>query len=269
MEGRLEILKVHSKNKPMDETVNLEKVAKRTIGFTGADLENLMNESAIIAAKAGKNSISNADIEEAVSKVLLGPAKKSRKRTENELKLVAYHEAGHAVVSRYTPESTPVDRISIISRGSSGGVTMFLPEKDEYIVSKRRLIAEITVSLGGRAAEEVALDDISTGASNDIEKATSMARRMIRKFGMSEKLGLVQYGDSEDDDYMGYAYSSSKEYSEKTAEQIDDEVRSIISTAYADAKKILTDNREKLEAVTRLLLDKEVLGKEEFEALFA
>src|SRR5690606_15554806 len=151
---------------------------------------------------------------------------------DNEMKLVAYHEAGHAVVSKYTPNSTPVDRISIVSRGMSGGVTMFLPENDEYIMSKGKLIADITVSLGGRAAEEIALSDVSTGASNDIEKATAVARRMVQRFGMSEKLGLVQYGDFEENDYLGYAYSSSKEYSEKTAEEIDVEVRAIIEAAY-------------------------------------
>lgn len=268
MEGRKAILTVHSKNKPLAESVDLEKIAKRTVGFTGADLENIMNEAAIIAAKDNQKEISGADIEEAVSKVVLGPAKKSRKRTDNELKLVAYHEAGHAVVSRYTPESTPVDKISIISRGSSGGVTMFLPEKDEFIMSKRKLIADITVSLGGRAAEEIALDDISTGASNDIEKATAVARRMIQKFGMSEKLGMVQYGDFEENEYLGYAYSSSKEYSEKTAEEIDSEVRGLIQTSYASAIKILSENREKLDTVAKALLEKEVLNKEDFEALF-
>jgi len=268
MQGRAEILAVHSKNKPLDDTVNLEKIAKRTVGFTGADLENIMNEAAIIAAKANQKKISGEDIEEAVSKVILGPAKKSRKRTDNELKLVAYHEAGHAVVSRYTPESTPVDKISITSRGSSGGVTMFLPENDEYIMGKRKLLADITVSLGGRAAEEVALADVSTGASNDIEKATAVARRMIQKFGMSEKLGLVQYGNFEENEYLGYAYSNTKEYSEKTAEEIDIEVRQIVSEAYKNAKKILVDHKDKLDKVASELLEKEVLNKEDFELLF-
>ncbi len=208
------------------------------------------------------------DIDEAVSKVVLGPAKKSRKRTDNELKLVAYHEAGHAVVAKYTPNATPVDRISIVSRGSSGGVTMFLPENDEYIMSKSKLIADITVSLGGRAAEEVALDDISTGASNDIEKATAVARRMVQKFGMSKKLGLVQYGDFEENEYLGYAYSSTKEFSDKTAEEIDKEVKEIMDAAYNRAIEILNHNRDKLDRVAKELLDKEVLGKDEFDKLF-
>ncbi len=268
MDGRKKILEIHGKNKPFAEDVDLGKIAKRTVGFTGADLENILNEAAIIAANQGKDKIFNHDIEEAVSKVVLGPAKKSRKRTEKELKLVAYHEAGHAVVAKYTPNSTPVDRISIVSRGNSGGVTMFLPENDEFIISKNKLIADITVSLGGRAAEEVALEDISTGASNDIEKATAVARRMIQKFGMSKNLGLVQYGDFEENEYLGYAYGASKEYSEKTAEQIDDEVREIVAKGYEAAKKILRDNKDKLEAVANALLEKEVMGKEEFEALF-
>lgn len=268
MEGRKQILEVHGKNKPFESTVDLGRVAKRTVGFTGADLENILNEAAIIAAREEKTQISENDIDEAISKVVLGPAKKSRKRTENELKLVAYHEAGHAVAAKLIPESTPVDRISIISRGSSGGVTMFLPETDEYIMSKRRLLAEIAVGLGGRAAEEIALDDISTGASNDIEKATSMARRMVQKFGMSEKLGLVQYGDFEENEYLGYAYNSSKEYSEKTAEDIDSEVKAIVGAAYERVKKVLTENRDKLDLVAKELLDKEVLGKEDFDKLF-
>lgn len=268
VEGRTQILGIHGKNKPFAKDVDLKRIAKRTVGFTGADLENILNESAIIAANADQKEITNNDIDEAVSKVILGPAKKSRKRTDNELKLVAYHEAGHAVVAKYTKHSTPVDKISIVSRGSSGGVTMFLPENDEYIVSKNKLIADITVSLGGRAAEDLALGDVSTGASNDIEKATAVARRMIQRFGMSNSLGLVQYGNFEENEYLGYAYSSSKEYSEKTAEIIDNEVREIVASAYEAAKKVLTENRDKLDLVAKTLLEKEVLGKEDFDALF-
>lgn len=268
MEGRKQILDVHGKNKPFAKEVNLEKIAKRTVGFTGADLENILNEAAIIAAKDGAKEISMSHIEEAVSKVVLGPAKRSRKRTEKELKLVAYHEAGHAVVAKYIVDATPVDKISIISRGSTGGVTMFLPEKDEYIISKRKLIADIIVSLGGRAAEEIALDDVSTGASNDIEKATAVARRMIQKFGMSSKLGLVQYGNFEENEYLGYAYNSSKDYSDKTAEEIDKEVKEIISESYKKALEILNTNRDKLDRVAEALLEKEVLSKEEFDELF-
>jgi len=268
VEGRKKILEIHGQNKPFAQDVDLHRIAKRTVGFTGADLENILNESAIIAANANKKEINNADIDEAVSKVVLGPAKKSRKRTDNEMKLVAYHEAGHAVVAKYTPNSTPVDRISIVSRGRSGGVTMFLPETDEYIISKGKLLADIAVGLGGRAAEEVALDDVSTGASSDIERVTSIARGMVQRFGMSENLGMIQYGDFEENDYLGYAYSTSKQYSEKTAEQIDTEVLQIVNSAYENAKRILSEHRDKLDLVANMLLDKEVMGKEEFEALF-
>ncbi|MDQ7021294.1 MAG: ATP-dependent zinc metalloprotease FtsH [Candidatus Dojkabacteria bacterium] len=267
-DGRFKILKLHGKNKPFAKDVNLERIAKRTVGFTGADLENILNEAAIISAKAGQKEIFDADIDEAVSKVVIGPAKRSRKRTENELKLVAYHEAGHALVSHFTPNSTPVDKISIVSRGGTGGVTMFLPEKDESIISKGKLLADIVVSLGGRAAEEIVLEDISTGASNDIEQATSTARRMIQKFGMNDKLGLVQYGQSMDNQYLGYHYGDSKDFSESTAELIDKEIRETIGKAYEQAKKIITDHKAKLDEIAKILLEKEVMDKEEFEKLF-
>lgn len=267
-DGRLEILRIHSKNKPLAADVDLEKIAKRTVGFSGADLENIMNEAAIIAAKEGKKEISTDDIEEAVTKVILGPAKKSRKRTDKELELVAYHEAGHALVAKMTKDAIPVDKISIVSRGSSGGVTMFLPEKDENIISRSRLLADLTVSLGGRAAEEVALDDISTGASADIRQATKVARNMIQKYGMSEKLGLVQYGQAMDSDYLGYAYDDTKEFSDKTAEMIDSEVRGLIEEAYARAVDIVRKNKEMLDKIAKKLLEVEVLDKKEFEEMF-
>ena len=267
-DGRLAILKIHTKNKPLDADVDLEKIAKRTVGFTGADLENIMNEAAIIAAKENKKSIAPDDIDEAVSKVLLGPAKRSRRRTQDELDLVAYHEAGHALVAKMTKGSTPVDKISIVSRGSSGGVTMFLPEKDENIISKTKLMADIRVSLGGRAAEEVALADVSTGASSDIQKATKVARQMIQRFGMSKDLGMVMYGQSMDSEYLGYAYGDSKDYSEDTAQKIDMEVREIIDTEYKEALAIIKKHKDKLDVIAKLLLDKEVLDKEEFEKIF-
>ncbi len=268
VEGRKQILAIHGSNKKLDSTVDLERIAKRTVGFTGADLENIMNEAAIIAAGAGKKTIGMHDIEEAVSKVVLGPAKRSRKRTDDELKLVAYHEAGHAIVAKFTPKATPVDKISIVSRGGTGGVTMFLPEKDENIISKSKLMADVTVSLGGRAAEEVVLGDISTGASNDIKQATRTVRKMIQQFGMNDKLGLVEYGDHADSDFLGYDYADSKDYSEKTAEIIDDEVRVAVTKAYDEAKKIIVEHRAKLDKLALLLLEKEVIDKEEFDKLF-
>jgi len=267
-DGRTEILQIHAGNKPLAKSVDLEKVAKRTVGFTGADLENILNEAAIIAAKNNKKEIEPEDIDEAVSKVVLGPAKRSRKRTEDELKLVAYHEAGHAIVAKLTEGATPVDKISIVSRGSSGGVTMFIPEKDENIVSMKKLLASIRVSLGGRAAEEVVLGDISTGASNDIEKATQTARNMIKKYGMSKALGLVKYGQSQDSEYLGYHYGDDQDYSEDTAKVIDQEVRAIVENAYKDALNIIKKNRAKLDELANLLIENEVMEKEEFEKLF-
>lgn len=268
-DGRVEILKIHSKNKPLSPDVDIEKIAKRTVGFTGADLENIMNESAIIAAKDNRKEITNQDIDDAVSKVVLGPAKKSRKRTEDELNLVAYHEAGHALVAKLTEGSIPVDKISIVSRGGSGGVTMFLPEKDENIISMKRLMSDIRVSLGGRAAEEVVLKDISTGASSDIEQATRTARSMIQKYGMSKLLGMVQYGQSRDSEYLGYHYGDAQDYSEETAKMIDTEVRKIIDKEYEEAVEIIKNNRAKLDEIAKLLREKEVLEKDEFEKLFS
>lgn len=267
-DGRFEILKLHTKNKPIAKAVDLEKFAKRTVGFTGADLENIMNEAAIISAKENKTEITEKEIDDALQKVVLGPAKKSRKRTEEEIKLVAYHEAGHALVAKMTEWATPVEKISIVSRGNSGGVTMFLPEKDENIVSMKRLIASIRVSLGGRAAEEIVLSDISTGASGDIESATRTARGMIQKYGMSKKLGLVKYGSADEGDYVGYHYADTNHLSEDTTKQIDSEVRELISSEYEMAKKILKENIDMLHTIAKTLIEKEVLDKEEFNALF-
>lgn len=267
-DGRFEILKLHTKNKPISKTVDLEKFAKRTVGFTGADLENIMNEAAIISAKENKTEITEKEIDDALQKVVLGPAKKSRKRTEEEIKLVAYHEAGHALVAKLTDWATPVEKISIVSRGNSGGVTMFLPEKDENIVSMKRLMASIRVSLGGRAAEEIVLSDISTGASGDIESATRTARGMIQKYGMSKKLGLVKYGPVDEGDYVGYHYGDTNHLSEDTTKQIDSEVREIIASEYESAKKILKENIDMLHKIAKTLIEKEVLDKEEFNALF-
>ncbi|RMD77171.1 ATP-dependent zinc metalloprotease FtsH [Candidatus Dojkabacteria bacterium] len=266
-QGRLEILNVHAKNKKLDKSVNLSNLSKKTIGFSGADLENILNEAAIIAAKRSSDFITNEDIEEAYSKVTLGLAKKTRTRTQKEMELVAVHEAGHALVAWFLPDATPVDRISIISRGSSGGVTMFLPEKDEYIISRRKLIAEIIVTLGGRAAEEVILDDITTGAVSDIDKATDIARRFVQRFGMSENLGLVRYGEFEENDYLGYAYSNNRSYSEETASKIDKEILKLITDAYNSAKKIISENKSKLVELKDALLEKEILNKEEFEQI--
>jgi cell division protease FtsH len=267
IEGRKQILEVHAKNKPLAADVNLEKIAKRTVGFSGAELENTLNEAAIIAAKAGKHEITAADIEEAATKTTMGPAKKAI-RTKRELKLVAVHEAGHAVVSKFVGDTDPVHRVSIISRGMAGGVTEFLPQNDERIITKTKLFSRIVVALGGRAAEDIVLGDITTGASSDIEQATSIARRMVQKFGMSEKLGLIKYGDSNELQYLGYGYGEQRDYSDDTAHMIDEEVRRIMQTAYAESLKILNENRNKLDILTELLLEKEVVEGEDFDKLF-
>jgi|GEM_PF-267576 len=261
--GRRQILEVHSKNKPLAKDVDLVRVAKRTIGFSGAELENALNEAAIIAARADRSEITAHDIEEAATKVTMGPVRRSLKRSEEELKLVAVHEAGHAVVAQLTPKSDPVHRVSILSRGNAGGVTHFLPADEDRITSRSRLLSRLVVALGGRAAEEIVLGDITTGASSDIEGATNLAKAMVQKFGMSEKLGLVRYGDS-DANY----WSEIKDYSEDTAKVIDEEVKRILNEAYIKAKAIIVENRAKFDEVVVQLLEKEVLESDEFAKLF-
>ncbi len=267
IEGRKEILAIHSKNKPLAKDVDLEVVAKRTVGFSGADLENMLNEAAIITAKDNRKEITMADIEEAATKVMAGPEKK-RKRSKKELEMTAYHEAGHAIVAKLTPKADPVHRITIVSRGMALGWTMQLPERDKYQQTKEEILAQIAVLMGGRAAEEIVFNDITSGASNDIEKATSLARKMIKRFGMSKKLGLVKYGQSNELQYLGYGYGEQKDYSEKTAQLIDDEVKRITDEAYKEAKRLLNTHMEILKKLVQLLLEKEVVEADEFNKLF-
>lgn len=261
--GRKQILEVHSKNKPLAKEVDLTRVAKRTIGFSGAELENTLNEAAIIAARENRSEITAHDIEEAATKVTMGPVRKSLKRSNEEINLVAVHEAGHAVVAQLTPKADPVHRVSILSRGMAGGVTHFLPADEDRITSRTRLLARLVVALGGRAAEEIVLGDITTGASSDIESATNIAKAMVQRFGMSEKLGLVRYGDT-DANY----FSEVKDYSDDTAQIIDEEVKRILNEAYAKAKAIIIENRAKFDIVVAELLEKEVLESDEFSKLF-
>lgn len=267
IEGRRKILVIHAKNKPLASEVDLEKVAKRTVGFSGADLENMLNEAAIIAAKDNRKEITSDDIEEAATKVVAGPERK-RKRTRKDVKTIAYHEAGHAVVSKFIPEADPVHRITIISRGLSEGSTMYLPKDDELLMSKTKLLSKVKTLIAGRAAEELALGDISSGASDDIEKATDLVRKMVMKYGMSKKLGLVGYGKSDTLKYLGYAYSEQRDYSEETAREIDEEVKKIVDESYEEVTQILRDNRKKLDKLAQLLMEKEVVDAEEFESLF-
>lgn len=258
VKGREEILKVHAKNKPIGEDVKLDVVAKRTIGFSGADLENMLNEAAIIAAKANRKEITSDDVEEASSKVMLGPAKK-RSKSEKQRKLVAYHEAGHAVAAYFMKDTDKVHRISIVSRGFTGGVTMYLPEEDDYeLRTEAKFKADLVSMYGGRIAEKLAMDSVSTGASNDIQRATQIAKDMVKKYGMSA-LGYIDFNKEEGDYYM-----SSKDYSEKTAELIDLEIRKILDEAEKKCEEILSEHRAALDRVAEVLIDKEVIESEEF-----
>ncbi|MFQ9893470.1 MAG: ATP-dependent zinc metalloprotease FtsH, partial [Emergencia sp.] len=267
IKGREEIIKVHSKNKPLSEEVSPKILARRTPGFTPADIENLLNEAALITARRNGRKIRMAEIEEAATKVMAGPAKKSRVISEEERKLTAYHEAGHAIVMRTLPKSDPVHQITIIPRGGAGGFTMALPEKDKAYETKNGMLNAIKHLLGGRVAEQLTLDDISTGASNDIMRATEIARGMVTKYGFSEKIGPVNYSDS-DEVFLGKDFSTRKNYSEGVATEIDHEVKRIIEDAYQETVKILTENMDKLERVAQALLEVETLDGEQFEALY-
>lgn len=266
--ARKAILGIHSRGKKLTDDVNLEVIAKRTPGFTPADLENLMNESALLAARRGETAISMEDIDEASIKVQAGPAKKSRVVSEKERKLTAVHESGHAIVSRLLPEEDPVHMITIIPRGMAGGFTAYLPEDEISFMTKKKMEASIVSLLGGRVAESLVLDDISTGASNDIERATKIARAMVTHYGMSEKLGTINYDSSENEVFIGRDLGRSRDYSERTAAEIDDEVTRIINEAYAKCKELLSENLDKLLALSDALLEKETIYSKDFEKIF-
>ena len=267
--GREEILKVHSKNKPLAEDVDLKQIAQTTAGFTGADLENLMNEAAILAAKENRVYLQQADIRHAFVKVGIGPEKRSRVVSEKERRITAYHEAGHAILFHVLPDVGPVYSVSIVPTGGAGGYTMPLPEKDEMFNTKGQMLQEITVSLGGRVAEEEIFDDITTGASQDIKQATAIAKSMITKFGMSERLGLINYDNDSDEVFIGRDFGhTSRGYGEKVAGTIDEEVKRIVDECYAKARKILQEYHSVLESCAQLLLEKEKITRKEFEALF-
>ncbi len=265
--GRKAILDVHAKNKRFESGVDLDTLAKKTVGYSGADLENLLNEAAIMAAKDNRKKISQGDLMEAYLKVKLGRKRKNDKEVD-DIKKSAYHEAGHAIVAKFTEGADPVEQISIISRGMTGGVTVYLPEKERDTLFRKQMLAWLRTGVGGRAAEEVFLDDISSGASSDIEHVTEVAREMVMKYGMSEKLGMVKYGDVDEVEHLGYAYGGGRNYSEKTAEMIDLEIKTLVDEAYKDAKKILIEKKEYVEKLVSLLIEKEVVSGEEFNALF-
>ncbi len=267
--GREAILKVHSRKKPLGADVNLSVIAKTTAGFTGADLANLLNEAALLAARKHKTEINMPEIEDAMIKVMVGTEKKTRNMSEKEKRITAYHEAGHAVVTKLLPSQDPVHQISIIPRGRAGGYTMSLPEEDRYYMTKQTMLDEIIVLLGGRAAEKIILNDISTGASNDIERASKIARQMVTKFGMSDKIGPISFGNESNEVFLGKDFVQSRSVSERVASEIDDEIMHIIETKYEECLKLISENKDKLESVAAALMEREKLSGEEFEVLFA
>jgi len=268
VKAREEILKIHVRKKPLADDVELSIVAKRTPGFTPADLENAMNEAALLTARQNKNVITMDIIEEAITKVIAGPEKKSKVISDNERKLTAYHEAGHAVVARLSSYKDPVHMITIIPRGGAGGFTMYLPEEDRSYRSKTDMEESIVRLLGGRVAEKLALDDISTGASNDIERATKIARAMVTTYGMSDALGPMAYGTNDEEVFLGRDFNKIRNYSEEVAAKIDAEMRRIIDSAYHKTETLLSENMEKLHRVAQALLEKETISGKEFEVLF-
>ncbi|HHY15064.1 MAG TPA: ATP-dependent metallopeptidase FtsH/Yme1/Tma family protein [Firmicutes bacterium] len=269
--GREAILGIHSRNKPLAPAVDLSVLARRTPGFSGADLENLLNEAAILAARANRKIITMEDAEEAIDRVVMGPEKKSRVLSEIDKKVFAYHEAGHAVVAHFSEHGDPVHKITIVGRGMAGGYTMMLPEEERFVTSRSKLLDDLVNLLGGRAAEELALDEISTGAHNDLERVTRIARKMVMEWGMSPKLGPLTFGrpNGEDLVFLGRDISRERNYSEEVAAIIDEEVRRLVEESYDQAMAILDEHRDKLEAVANALLERETLEREEFETLMA
>ncbi len=268
VKAREQILEVHSRKKKLAEDVDLKTIARNTSGFAGADLENVLNEAALLAARRNLQSIGMKEIEDAMVKVTMGPEKKTRVRSEKENKLVAYHEAGHAVVSRYLPTQDKVHQISIVPRGMAGGYTMYRPTEDKSFVSKTEMEENIVSLLGGRVAEKLILDDISTGASNDIERATQISKAMVTKYGMSDRVGTITFGADQEEVFLGRDLAHAKDYSEETAAIIDEEVKKIIDAGYERATKILSEHIDKLHAVAKVLMEKEKIDGDEFDKIF-
>jgi len=268
LKGREEILKVHAKTKPLSDEVELLTYARRTPGFTGADLANVLNEAALLAAREGKKVISNLQIDEAIDRVMAGPQRKSRIMSDDERRVTAYHEAGHALVAHALPHTDPVHKITIMPRGRALGYTMVLPDDDKYSTTRNQLLDQLAYSLGGRAAEELIFHDPSTGASNDIEKATALARAMVTQYGMTEAIGAIKLGTDASEPFMGRDYGHQRDYSESVAAKVDAEIRNLIETAHQEAFDILVDNRVTLDAMVLQLLERETLNKEEISAIF-
>ena len=268
MRGREAILKVHARGKPLEESVDLSIIGKATPGFVGADLENLVNEAAILAARRDKKTIGQDEFEESIERVIAGPERKSRLISQEEKLIVAYHEAGHAVVSHVIPESDPVHKVSIIARGMMGGFTLALPEDDRTLISRNKLLADMAFALGGRAAEELVFNDVTSGASSDLERVTKLARSMVTRLGMSDELGPMVYGQKEELIFLGREISEQRDYSESVAEKIDAEVRGLVRDAYARAKEILTEYRTSLDTIAQYLVEEETIDRETFEKIF-
>jgi cell division protease FtsH len=268
MRGREAILRVHVKGKPLAPEIDLGVISRSTPGFVGADLENLVNEAAILAARRNRKTIGQSELEEAIERVIAGPERKSRLISEEEKRIVAYHEAGHAVVMNAIPEADPVHKVSIIARGMAGGYTLALPEEDRTLMARKKLMADMIGLLGGRAAEELVFDDITSGASNDLERVTRMARAMVTRLGMSNQLGPMVYGQKEELIFLGREISEQRDYSESVAQEIDKEVRKLVNEAHEKARSILVEYRDKLDAIARRLLEVETISREEFESIF-
>jgi cell division protease FtsH len=267
--GREAILKVHVRGKPLEPNISLETIARSTPGFVGADIENLVNEAAILAARRNKRSISLAEFQEAVERVIAGPERKSRIIGEREKQVIAYHEAGHALVMQKLPHADPVHKISVISRGMALGYTMPLPQEDRLLSSRDKLRDELAGLLGGRVAEELVFGDVTTGAKNDLERVTSVARRMVMQYGMSDVLGPQTFGEKEEMIFLGREIGEQRNYSEEVAEAIDAEVRRLVEEAHYRAREIVSTYRDKLEQIARALMDKETIDAGEFQAMFA
>ncbi|MBI5945153.1 MAG: ATP-dependent metallopeptidase FtsH/Yme1/Tma family protein [Chloroflexi bacterium] len=268
VKGREAILKVHVKGKPLDPQADLASIARGTPGFVGADLENLVNESAILAARRNKKSIAQPELEEAIERVVMGPERKSRLISDEEKRIIAYHEAGHAIVANAIAEADPVQKVTIVGRGQAGGVTWFRPDEDRILMSRKKMLATLAMALGGRAAEELIFDDITSGASNDIEQVTRMARAMVTRLGMSAEMGTMTYGQKEEMIFLGREISEQRDYSEAVAEQIDREVRKLVEDAYKQAKALVKKYRKQLDLIAQKLLEVESINREDFEILF-
>src|SRR5881275_3084694 len=267
--GRARILEVHTRGKPLAKTIDLDNLAAQTPGFTGADLSNLVNEAALLAARQGKREIDHPQLEEGIMRVIAGPEKKTRVMSEKERKVTAFHEMGHAIVAHFLENTDPVHKISVISRGQALGYTISLPTEDKFLTTRAELNDTMSMTLGGRAAEEIVFGEITTGASNDIEKVTQTAKQMVMRFGMSEKLGPRVFGHDHAQPFLGREFSAEPDYSDEIAREIDDEIRRIVEGAHQVAKDILSDHRERLEVISEVLLKRETIEAEEFEALLA